>query len=115
MKFSDIIGHTELKRRLAAGIDGGRISHAQLFVGAAGSGTLALALAYTQYLHCTNRQNGDSCGECSSCRQIEKLAHPDLHLVFPVNKQVLLLVRMLLIWVDHKYILSRERKLQSKI
>ena len=87
MKFCDIKGHTELKKRLAAGIDGGRISHAQLFVGAAGSGTLPLALAYTQYLHCTNRHNGDSCGECPSCRQIEKLAHPDLHLVFPVNKQ----------------------------
>ncbi|MBR4968765.1 MAG: DNA polymerase III subunit delta, partial [Alistipes sp.] len=87
MRFCDVKGHTELKRRLAAGIDGGRISHAQLFVGAAGSGTLALALAYTQYLHCTNRHDGDSCGECPSCRQIEKLAHPDLHLVFPVNKQ----------------------------
>ena len=48
MKFCDIKGHTELKKRLAAGIDGGRISHAQLFVGAAGSGTLPLALAYTQ-------------------------------------------------------------------
>ena len=87
MRFCDVKGHAELKRRLAAGIDGGRISHAQLFVGAAGSGTLALALAYTQYLHCTNRHDGDSCGECPSCRQIEKLAHPDLHLVFPVNKQ----------------------------
>jgi DNA polymerase-3 subunit delta' len=87
MRFCDIKGHAELKRRLAAGVDGGRISHAQLFVGAAGSGTLPLALAYTQYLHCTNRHNGDSCGECPSCRQIEKLAHPDLHLVYPVNKQ----------------------------
>ena len=87
MRFCDIKGHAELKRRLAAGIDGGRISHAQLFVGAAGSGTLPLALAYTQYLHCTARHDGDSCGECPSCRQIEKLAHPDLHLVFPVNKQ----------------------------
>ncbi|MBR1961672.1 MAG: DNA polymerase III subunit delta [Alistipes sp.] len=87
MRFCDIKGHAELKKRLAAGIDGGRISHAQLFVGAAGSGTLPLALAYTQYLHCTNRHDGDSCGECPSCRQIEKLAHPDLHLVFPVNKQ----------------------------
>ena len=87
MRFCDIKGHTELKKRLAAGIDGGRISHAQLFVGAAGSGTLPLALAYTQYLHCTNRHDGDSCGECPSCQQIQKLAHPDLHLVFPVNKQ----------------------------
>ena len=87
MRFCDIVGHADLKRRLAAGIDGGRISHAQLFVGAAGSGTLPLALAYTQYLHCTNRHDGDSCGECPSCRQIEALAHPDLHFVFPVNKR----------------------------
>ena len=87
MRFCDVIGHGDLKKRLAAGVDGGRISHAQLFVGSAGSGTLALALAYTQYLHCTNRHDGDSCGECPSCRQIEKLAHPDLHLVYPVNKQ----------------------------
>lgn len=87
MRFCDIIGHDKLKRRLAASVDEGRISHAQLFNGAAGAGTLALAVAYAQYLHCTNRSNGDSCGECDSCRQIEKLAHPDLHLVFPVNRQ----------------------------
>ncbi|MBR2326084.1 MAG: DNA polymerase III subunit delta [Alistipes sp.] len=87
MRFCDITGHTELKKRLAASVDSGRVSHAYLFSGMAGSGTLALAVAYTQYLNCTSRRNGDSCGECPSCRQIEALAHPDLHLVFPVNKQ----------------------------
>ena len=87
MRFCDIIGHEALKQRLAESVDEGRISHAQLFTGAAGSGALALAVAYTQYLHCTNRRDGDSCGVCSSCQQIEKLAHPDFHLVFPVNKQ----------------------------
>ena len=87
MRFCDIIGHEALKRRLATSVDEGRVSHAQLFTGTAGSGALALAVAYTQYLHCTNRHDGDSCGECPSCRQIEKLAHPDFHLVFPVNKQ----------------------------
>ena len=87
MKFCDIKGHTELKKRLAAGIDGGRISHAQLFTGIMGAGTLPLAVAYAQYIHCTNRRGGDSCGECPSCRKIAALAHPDLHFVFPVNKQ----------------------------
>lgn len=87
MRFCDIIGHGELKRRLVASVDEGRVSHAQLFTGSAGSGTLALAVAYTQYLHCTARHDGDSCGECPSCHQIAALAHPDLHLVFPVNKQ----------------------------
>ena len=87
MKFSDIIGHDDLKCRLAAQVDAGRVSHAQLFTGLAGYGTLPLALAYVQYLFCTNRHDGDSCGECPACKQIDALAHPDLHLVFPVNKR----------------------------
>ena len=87
MKFSDIVGHDELKRRLAAQIDAGRVSHAQLFTGAAGYGTLPMALAYVQYLFCTNHVDGDSCGVCPACQQVEALAHPDLHLVYPVNKR----------------------------
>ena len=87
MKFSDIIGHDDLKRRLAQQIDQGRVSHAQLFSGLAGYGTLSLALAYVQYLFCQNRHAGDSCGVCPSCQQVASLAHPDLHFVFPVNKR----------------------------
>ena len=87
MRFADIIGHDDLKARLRAQIDAGRVSHAQLFSGDAGYGTLPLALAYVQYLFCKNRHDGDSCGVCPSCQQIEALAHPDLHFVFPVNKR----------------------------
>lgn len=86
MRFADIPGHDELKRRLARNADEGRISHAQLFTGICGSGTLPLAVAYAQYINCTCRRDGDSCGECPSCRQAEALAHPDMHFVFPVNK-----------------------------
>lgn len=87
MQFKDIIGQEELKRHLIRSVDQGRVSHAQLFTGAAGQGSLALAVAYFQYLCCRHRHDGDSCGECPDCRQIAALAHPDLHLVFPVNKQ----------------------------
>ena len=87
MQFRDIIGQEELKRRLVASVAAGRVSHAQLFTGAAGAGTLPLAVAYAQYLNCRHRADGDSCGVCPDCRQIAALAHPDLHLVFPVNKQ----------------------------
>lgn len=87
MKFSDVIGHTALKEHLARSVDSGRISHAQLFTGISGAGTLPLAIAYAQYIHCHNRQNGDSCGICPACQQIEALEHPDLHFVYPVNKQ----------------------------
>ena len=87
MRFADIIGQEDLKRHLVQSVDAGRVSHAQLFTGRAGAGALALAVAYVQYLCCRHRHDGDSCGECPDCRQIAALAHPDLHLVFPVNKQ----------------------------
>ena len=87
MRFADIIGQDDLKRHLAQSVDAGRVSHAQLFTGLSGSGALALAVAYVQYLCCRHRRDGDSCGECPDCKQIASLAHPDVHLVFPVNKQ----------------------------
>ena len=87
MRFADIIGQEELKQHLVRSVDTGRVSHAQLYTGQAGAGALALAVAYVQYLCCRHRHDGDSCGECPDCRQIASLAHPDLHLVFPVNKQ----------------------------
>ena len=63
----------------------GRIAHALLFMGQTGSGTLPLAVAFAQYLNCENPLPDDSCGQCPSCRQHEKLSHPDLHFVVPVN------------------------------
>ncbi len=85
MKFADITGQQELKSVLRRSIDGGRVSHAQLFGGQSGAGALPLALAYVQYLNCTDRRDGDSCGECPSCVKISGLVHPDLHFVFPSN------------------------------
>jgi DNA polymerase-3 subunit delta' len=87
MQFKDIKGQEEIKRRLVRTIDTGRVSHAQMFAGEPGSGTLPLALAYVQYLNCPDRAGGDSCGVCPSCQKISALAHPDLHFVMPVNKQ----------------------------
>jgi len=69
------------------GVQRGRISHAQLFSGVAGTGGLPLALAYAQYINCPHRTEHDSCGKCPSCVKYSSLAHPDLHIVLPVNKQ----------------------------
>ncbi len=85
MKFADVIGHEALKSVLRKSVDGGRVSHAQMFSGLCGWGALPLALAYVQYLNCTNRHDGDSCGECPSCRKTAALMHPDLHFIFPAN------------------------------
>ena len=93
MQFKDIEGQHLLANRLTEIIDSGRISHAQMFLGPTASGSLALAIAYAQYLGCENRQHypegsvlrADSCGVCPHCRKYAELVHPDLHLVFPTT------------------------------
>ena len=86
MFFKEVIGQSATKERLIQSVRGERVSHAQLFAGPEGTGKVALAIAYAQYVACTNRQPADSCGECPSCKKYRKLIHPDLHFVFPVIK-----------------------------
>ena len=83
MFFKEIIGQSEIKKRLTASVASNRISHAQLIFGPEGCGTLPMALAYARFVHCTNRGEDDSCGECPSCVKYNKLVHPDLHFAFP--------------------------------
>jgi len=86
MLFSQIIGQQDIKQRLIHTVADQRIPHAQLFRGLEGVGKLGLAIAYAQYICCENRSEKDSCGICPSCVKYKKLAHPDLHFVFPVIK-----------------------------
>ena len=83
MQFKNIAGQEAVKQRLINTVNDNRVSHAQLFLGPEGSGSLALAIAYAQYLCCEDKQPDDSCGVCSSCRKYQKLAHPDLHFSYP--------------------------------
>lgn len=86
MQFSEIIGQQAIKERFIRTVKEQRIPHAQLLRGPEGVGKLALAIAYAQYICCENRSDTDSCGVCPSCVKYRKLAHPDLHFVFPVIK-----------------------------
>ncbi|MDB5109592.1 MAG: hypothetical protein JWR67_706 [Mucilaginibacter sp.] len=83
MQFKQIIGQAAIKQRLINTVTENRVSHAQLFLGPEGSGSLALAVAYAQFLSCEDKQADDSCGICSSCRKYQKLMHPDLHFSYP--------------------------------
>jgi len=83
MLFKDIVGNDIAKSRLLNTVRDSRVSHAQLFLGPEGSGKIQLALAYAQYINCTNRTESDSCNVCPSCIKYNKLIHPDLHFVFP--------------------------------
>ncbi len=85
MQFKEVLGLGHLKKHLTTTAEAGRIPHAQLFVGAEGSGTLALAIAYAQYVLCQNT-NGENDGENQVCNaKCASLTHPDLHFAFPVS------------------------------
>jgi len=84
MQFAKVIGQDEVKAKLVSSAKEGRISHAQLFLGPEGSGNLAMAIAYAQYLFCENKGIDDSCGQCSACIKNQKLVHPDLTFSYPV-------------------------------
>ena len=86
MNFAQIPGHKDIINNLLRSVHEERVSHAQLFTGSEGCGSLALALAYAKYISCENRTETDSCGICKSCVKYEKMIHPDLHFVFPVIK-----------------------------
>ncbi|MFN6944226.1 MAG: ATP-binding protein [Cytophagaceae bacterium] len=85
MLFSQIPGQESLKNTLRSSVLNNHIAHAQLFSGQEGNASLALALAYAAYINCEDRTPEDSCGKCSSCLKINKIIHPDLHFVFPIN------------------------------
>jgi DNA polymerase-3 subunit delta' len=85
MQFKQLAGQNEIKNRLIQSVLRNRISHAQLFLGASGSGSLALAIAYAQFIACSDRTESDSCGACASCVKFQKIAHPDSHMSLPVN------------------------------
>lgn len=107
MQFNDVIGQHTVKQHLVEMMQHNRLSHALLFLGKEGSGSLPLALAFAQYITCDKVQNKtastaslfgfeepsaavdrplplDSCGVCPSCLKAKQYAHPDIHYSYPV-------------------------------
>lgn len=83
MKFAEVVGQDHVKQMVVSSFQEDRLAHAFLFLGPAGLGGLPLGLSIAQYLMCTNKQTGDSCGECPSCHKVSSTIHPDLHFTFP--------------------------------
>mgnify|MGYP004713664687 CR=1 FL=1 len=86
MKFSDIKGHDDVKRRLRDMADSDRIPHA-LYWKERGNRQLQMALTFAQYVHCEHRVGGEPCGKCPSCLQHQSNNHPDLFYAFPIFKK----------------------------
>ena len=83
MQFSEIFGQENIKSHLTKNADLGRIPHAQLFIGPEGCGLLPIAMAYAQYIICSN-QNNENTGLNQACNlKFQKISHPDLHFIYP--------------------------------
>ena len=83
MRFQDIPGLHTTKKQLSQAVLTQHIAHAQLFHGPNGGAQLAMALAFTSFLFCTDKQGEDSCGQCPSCQKVQRGVHPDLVFMFP--------------------------------
>ncbi|MCB0510876.1 MAG: hypothetical protein KDC82_08930 [Bacteroidetes bacterium] len=83
MLFKQVIAQESIKEQLLLSAQAEKVSQAMLFLGAEGCGKLSMALAFAQYLNCENRNEKDSCGQCSSCIKAEKLSHPDIFYTYP--------------------------------
>jgi DNA polymerase III subunit delta' len=79
MNWNQIIGQESLIKQLQASLAQGRVSHAQLFIGDFGYGSLALALSYINQIA---QQENPNTGH-----KIENLNHVDLYFTFPVYSQ----------------------------
>jgi len=101
MQFKEVIGQEEVKRQLVQLVSQNRLSHALLFLGKEGSGSLPLALSLAQFIVC-EKVNGrsagpslfgeepktetpsDACGVCPACAKAQQMIHPDIHYSYPV-------------------------------
>ena len=87
MRFSDILGNRQAVDHVRRLIDNGHLPHALLLHGQPGVPKLALARAIAQYLHCTNRHDGEPCGQCPSCHQHQSMNNTDTFFSFPYLKK----------------------------
>ncbi len=81
--FDGIFGQPRVREFFRASIASGRVSHAYLFTGPAGSNKTAAAYAFAQALLC--KKNG--CRTCDDCKRIERRKHPDVHFYAPEGAQ----------------------------
>lgn len=77
VRFSDILGQENALGELRASLAVGRLNHAYLFEGAAGTGKYTLARALAARFLCLRPQGDSPCGDCPSCRMLNENNHPD--------------------------------------
>jgi DNA polymerase-3 subunit delta' len=80
MPFAEIIGQHRAVDALRAAVRRGALHHAYLLAGPEGVGKGMVARLLAQAANC-EREDGDACGACPSCRKIARGVHPDVLVV----------------------------------
>jgi DNA polymerase III subunit delta' len=84
--MSEIFGHEDVRRDLAAAVRRGDLPGSLLIHGPAGVGRQTLALWLARLLVCTEPEATGPCGQCHACHMALDLQHPDIHWFFPLPR-----------------------------
>lgn len=70
--FSDVVGQEHVTKTLQNEIKLNRIGHAYLFIGSRGTGKTSCAKIFAKAVNCLENVDGNPCGQCEICDEIEK-------------------------------------------
>ncbi len=76
--FADVLSQKPIVQTLKSQVKSGGFAHAYLFTGSRGVGKTSVARILAKAVNCLNPKDGDACGKCGVCKQIENGQFLDL-------------------------------------
>ncbi|MCH8207721.1 MAG: DNA polymerase III subunit delta' [Nitrospinae bacterium] len=83
MSFERILGQNTAIQIITKALQNSSVAHAYLFYGLESVGKKLTAIEFAKALNCKEAETGSNCGDCPSCRKIDKGIHPDFFLIEP--------------------------------